>query len=68
MSHVMCHVSRVNIFDGEASTWRVCYQRGLPRLVSQALRLNLVFEESELQTQSLRVFQAFEQPVRFRRS
>ena len=44
MSHVMCHVSHVtyiNIFiyfiffgqRGEAYRWRVCYQRGLPRLV-----------------------------------
>ena len=37
MSHVTCHVSSVTIllllfFDG-ASPWRVCYQRGLPRLV-----------------------------------
>ena len=44
MSHVMCHMSRVTckiffllIFfgqSGESSRWRVCYQRGLPRLVS----------------------------------
>ena len=41
MSHVTCHVSRVTIFffifflqSGEAYLWRVCYQRGLPRLVS----------------------------------
>ena len=44
MSRVMCHVSRVTchvshvIFlfygqRGEAYRWRVCYQRGLPRLV-----------------------------------
>ena len=48
MSHVMCQVSGVRcqvshvIFfillffflqSGEASRWRVCYQRGLPRLV-----------------------------------
>ena len=48
MSRVMCHVSRVTchvshvfiflflIFlgqSGEAYPWRVCYQRGLPRLV-----------------------------------
>ena len=42
MSRVTCHVSRVtcHIFfsfffrqSGEAYRWRVCYQRGLPRLV-----------------------------------
>ena len=38
MSHVMCHMSRVmcHFFFGqigEAYRWRVCYQRGLPRLV-----------------------------------
>ena len=46
MSYVMCHMSRVTchvshvffIFlffyeTGEAYRWRVCYQRGLPRLV-----------------------------------
>ena len=49
MSLVMCHVSRVTCHvshvmflfflfffgqSGEAYRWRVCYQRGLPRLVS----------------------------------
>ena len=39
MSRVMCHVSHVTFFlflfgqFGEAYRWRVCYQRGLPRLV-----------------------------------
>ena len=39
MSHVTCHISHVtcHIFffwqSGEAYRWRVCYQRGLPRLV-----------------------------------
>ena len=40
VSHVTCHVSHVIIFSssfsgqsGEAYRWRVCYQRGLPRLV-----------------------------------
>ena len=44
VSHVMCHVSlvtchmsHVTLFffgqSGEAYCWRVCYQRGLPRLV-----------------------------------
>ena len=44
MSPVTCHVSRVTCFfffsfffgqSGEAYWWRVFYQRGLPRLVSQ---------------------------------
>ena len=42
MSHVTCHMSHVIFFFffffgqiGEAYWWRVCYQRGLPRLVSQ---------------------------------
>ena len=29
MSHVTCHMSQ----SSEAYRWRVCYQRGLPRLV-----------------------------------
>ena len=39
VSCVTCHVSHVNFFNiifllsGEPSRWRVCYQRGLPRLV-----------------------------------
>ena len=38
VSHVTCHVSHFFYFfflqSGEASQGRVCYQRGLPRLVS----------------------------------
>ena len=42
VSGVTCHVSGVTCIlyilffekKGEASRWRVCYQRGLPRLVS----------------------------------
>ena len=40
VSRVTCHMSHVNFFfffffgqSGEAYRWRVCYQRGLPRLV-----------------------------------
>ena len=39
VSHVTCHMSHVTIFvlffgqSGEADRGRVCYQRGLPRLV-----------------------------------
>ena len=34
VSHVICHMSRVTCqVSREASRWRVCYQRGLPRLV-----------------------------------
>ena len=35
LSHVTCHVSHVFFFlqSCGASPWRVCYQRGLPRLV-----------------------------------
>ena len=39
VSHVACHVSCVTFFlnfflqNCETSQWRVCYQRGLPRLV-----------------------------------
>ena len=46
MSHVTCHLSHVNfifiLFFGQivgASRWRVCYQRGLPRLVSNLIVL-----------------------------
>ena len=39
VSHVMCHMNFFfNFFfflrSGEATRWRVCYQRGLPRLIS----------------------------------
>ena len=38
MSHVMCHMSQYIYiyiyFFGGACRWRVCYQRGLPRLFS----------------------------------
>ena len=41
VSHVMCHMSHVIFFffrqSGEAYRWRVCYQRGLPRLVTQGI-------------------------------
>ena len=35
VSHVTCHIHLFFSFlqAGEASQWRVCYQRGLPRLV-----------------------------------
>ena len=36
VSRVSCHISFFSSFflqSGEASWWRVCYQRGLPRLV-----------------------------------
>ena len=33
MSHVTCHFSFLFGQSGEAYRWRVCYQRGLPRLV-----------------------------------
>ena len=48
VSHVMCHMSCVtcNFFlslffgqAGEACRWRVCYQRGLPRLVLTIITL-----------------------------
>ena len=53
VSHVTCHVSRVtchmsHVFfcfffwqSGEAYRWRVCYQRGLPRLVSHHSHITL---------------------------
>ena len=34
MSRVTCHVSLFFCQSGEAYWWKVCYQRGLPRLVS----------------------------------
>ena len=36
--NVTCHMSHVNFFflqSGEAYCWRVCFQRGLPRLVQE---------------------------------
>ena len=39
VSYVTCHMSHVRFFSGqigEASQGRVCYQRGLPRLVFNA--------------------------------
>ena len=49
MSRVTCHVSHVTFFfiyffffwkSGEDYRWRVCYQRGLPRLVFLLVELN----------------------------
>ena len=41
VSHVTCHMSHILFFffgqSGEAYRWRVCFQRGLPRLVEQLL-------------------------------
>ena len=39
MSRVTCHMSFFSFFGliGEAYRWRVCYQQGLPRLVSSSL-------------------------------
>ena len=55
MSRVTCHVSHVVFFlvffgqSGEAYWWRVCYQRGLPRLVLGKLsgytRRNLILDK-----------------------
>ena len=52
VSHVMCHMSQLfNLIffffflgqSGEAYQWRVCYQRGLPRLVlSDKIGKNLI--------------------------
>ena len=53
MSHVTCHLSHVTCHmpqvtcklflgggqNGEASHWRICYQRGLPRLVFLPLHI-----------------------------
>ena len=41
MSHVTCHILSSSFFgqSGKASRWRVCYQQGLPRLVSSLLPL-----------------------------
>ena len=60
MSRVMCHISRVTchmyfIFilffgqSGEAYRWRVCYQRGLPRLVSVDGGFHLEFDYISIQ-------------------
>ena len=47
MSHVTCHLSqkkqKKNGKSGEISRSRVCYQRGLPRLVLQTLPLLLEY-------------------------
>ena len=45
LSHVTCHMSffppkNIGLFDG-ASRWRVCYQRGLPRLISGKIQKNI---------------------------
>ena len=43
---VTCHVFLLLFFgqSGEAYRWRVCYQRGLPRLVSTTLGLQIFSE------------------------
>ena len=51
VSHVTCHVSPVTcqhffcffLLSGGASTWRVCYQRGLPRL-NNIIKRSLLFK------------------------
>ena len=52
VSHVTCHMSRVtkkkkklkkNGKSGGASRWRVCYQRGLPRLVNVLTSHSITF-------------------------
>ena len=55
MTGVMCHVSgvRCHFFFGQsggASRWRVCYQQGLPRLISTSslLLINLPNVHSEI--------------------
>ena len=56
VSHVTCHIFFIYFFfgrSGEAYRWRVCYQRGLPRLVFEAagqeqytaLEIGLIFEK-----------------------
>ena len=58
MSCVTCHVSHVkcHIFlggqSGEAYWWRVCYQRGLPRLVYDHLHCPLPWFHFVLQVEA----------------
>ena len=56
VSHVTCHVSHVmcRVYfkkysgqSGEAYLWRVCYQRGLPRLVYSHTKKYQEEEEGE---------------------
>ena len=52
MSRFTCHVSHVLFFSGhscEACRWRVCYQRGLPRLVLKDKQYNS-FQKQSLQS------------------
>ena len=55
MSRVTCHMSHITIFffffgqRGEAYWWRVCYQRGLPRLVFKAF-MNISSKQLHSQT------------------
>ena len=45
VSHVACHMSHVIFFfgqSGEAYQWRVCYQRGLPRLIYTLIAYSLL--------------------------
>ena len=63
MSRVKCHMSdflfnlfAINFFgpNGEACWWRVCYQRGLPRLVYYKMtfiKTCLVVELDEVEVQ-----------------
>ena len=60
LSRVTCHVSRVTVTchvshgekksgqSGKAFRWRVCYQRGLPRLVSMSKHLVFDFHQEKL--------------------
>ena len=55
MSHVTCHIFYFIFFfgqSGEAYRWRVCYQRGLPRLVfwlnwPQRINIFILYEGRE---------------------
>ena len=61
MSPVTCHLSHVTCHkkigqSGEASRWRVCYQRGLPRLVFMMIDYNGDTEYAIIETVLLRTF------------
>ena len=53
MSHVTCHTSHFFYYlfffgqSGEAYRWRVCYQRGLPRLVLVSISFTLFFKSAD---------------------
>ena len=58
VSHVMCYMSIIIFFlqSDEAYWWRVCYQRGLPRLVVMESSFDEQKKEEEIGNKTIKSF------------